>query len=213
VGDAFYIVVAGTVSVTQSSLTGSTTELVRLSAGASFGELALISKEPRKASVSAVDEVICLKMDVSNFNSLLGNIEQIRNEDAAIAILQKVSMLSSLSQKQRTIIARNLTKRAYSSGSKVFKQGDSGEEFFMIASGEVSVEVNHVEVARLKAGDYFGETALLSQERRNATITAQGGVAVNAFGTEEISDETVCLCLSRENVCCTSRYFLHSFFF
>ena len=182
-------------------MTSSTVELVRLSAGGSFGELALLSNEPRKASVTAVDAVICLKLDVTNFNSLLGNIEQIRNEDAAMAILKRVDILSSLSEKQLLKVARSLKKEVYPANTTLFSQGDIGNNFYLIASGEVSIHVNHVEVAKLQQGDYFGETSLLSDEKRNATATAIGGGSANTLETSSgSSDDTVCLLISRDDV-------------
>lgn len=200
-GDAFYVIESGTVSVTQSSLTSSAVELVRLSTGAGFGELALISNEPRKASVGAVDNVVCFKLDVANFNSLLGNIEQIRQEDAGMEMLKKVEILQSLTEKQMQVIARSLTKRVYSSGTTLFSQGDVGEDFYMIASGEVAIHVNHVEVAKLSPGNYFGETSLLSSEKRNATAVAAGGGSADLLGgNNEEANQTVCLQLSRDDV-------------
>lgn len=200
-GDAFYVIESGTVSVTQSSLTSSAVELVRLSTGSGFGELALISNEPRKASVGAVDAVVCLKLDVTTFNSLLGNIEQIRLEDAAIAILKKVDILKSLTEKQLAMIARSSQKSIFSSSEIIFSQGDIGDNFYMIASGEVAIQVNHVEVAKLKAGDYFGETSLMSSDKRNATVIASGGGSDDALShsVDDSSDVTVCLHISRDD--------------
>lgn len=187
--------------MTQSSLTSSAVELVRLSSGAGFGELALISNEPRKASVSAVDAVVCLRLDVATFNSLLGNIEQIRNEDAAMAILKKVELLKSLTDKQLAVIARGVHKQVFPVSSTIFSQGDVGENFYMIASGEVVIQVNHVEVAKLKSGDYFGETSLMSSEKRNATAIAAGGGSADSLNpTSSADDETVCLLISRDDV-------------
>jgi len=42
---------------------------------------------------------------------------------------------------------------------------------FIVISGEGFVEKDDVEVARCKKGDYFGERALLKNERRAATVT------------------------------------------
>lgn len=197
-GDAFYVIESGTVSVTQSSLTSSAVELVRLSTGSGFGELALISNEPRKASVGAVDNVVCLRLDVATFNSLLGNIEQIRREDAAMDILKKVDILSSLTDKQLSVIARSTQKQVYSASEIIFSQGDIGENFYMIASGEVAIQVNHVEVAKLQPGSYFGETSLINSEKRNATAISLGGGSSDTFASgSDSADETVCLTISR----------------
>ena len=51
------------------------------------------------------------------------------------------------------------------------QKGDQADSMFLIASGLVDVlsDANNV---RLSEGDYFGEMALLLQERRNATVIA-----------------------------------------
>ena len=62
----------------------------------------------------------------------------------------------------------------YEPGEVVFQQGDLGDSLYIILQGEaeVIVEANGQEnvVARLKAGEYFGEMALLRDRERNATI-------------------------------------------
>ena len=60
-----------------------------------------------------------------------------------------------------------------------------GDTFYIIAEGQVTIHVNHVQVGSLESGSYFGELALLSNERRSATVIAA-------------SVETHCLVLGRE---------------
>lgn len=61
-------------------------------------------------------------------------------------------------------------------GEQVVQQGDSGNSLFIIAEGVVSVRVKfdnktaEVEVARMGAGNFFGEMALLTGELRTASI-------------------------------------------
>jgi CRP-like cAMP-binding protein len=59
----------------------------------------------------------------------------------------------------------------------IARQGDSGDEMYIIVSGEVCVinERGH-EMARRKPGDYVGEMAIISQQPRMATLVAAGEV-------------------------------------
>jgi len=69
-GDSMYIVVSGGVAVT-SDMGWGQRELERMSAGAVFGEMALISDEARSATVKALERTECLQLDRKGFHSLL----------------------------------------------------------------------------------------------------------------------------------------------
>lgn len=57
-------------------------------------------------------------------------------------------------------------------GEHLTDESDFGYSFFVVLEGQVVVKVNGSEVARLNDGDFFGETALVTGDRRNATVIA-----------------------------------------
>eukprot|EP00743_Colponemidia_sp_Colp-15_P008225 GILK01008923.1.p1 GENE.GILK01008923.1~~GILK01008923.1.p1 ORF type:complete len:587 (+),score=107.11 GILK01008923.1:165-1763(+) len=81
--------------------------------------------------------------------------------------------------KVRMQVARMLELDTMDSDQVVFSKGDEGDAFFFILTGRVSVNVPHeqtdelITVTELKAGDSFGELALVRNDRRTATIITQ----------------------------------------
>jgi CPA2 family monovalent cation:H+ antiporter-2 len=61
--------------------------------------------------------------------------------------------------------------KAAAPGEKVIRRGDRGDGMYFISSGAVEVKVNDRTI-RLEAGDFFGEMALLTGERRTADVIA-----------------------------------------
>jgi CRP-like cAMP-binding protein len=53
-------------------------------------------------------------------------------------------------------------------------EGESGQDMYVIANGEVAVERGGETIAKLQTGDYFGELALLDRGPRSATVRAAG---------------------------------------
>ena len=193
-GDFLYMIQSGSVVITKDSVRGST-ELARLKAGQSFGELALLSNAPRAATITALEPLAVYTIDKATFNSVLGDLADAEMESMGIEILRKVKLLQGLNDKQLAIIAKHLTKMEYDDGEIIIQQGDEGDTFYMIADGAVNVTVNHAQVAKLSVGAYFGELALMNDDRRNATISALGTVTCLTLGREEVSTRLFFPCL------------------
>lgn len=70
----------------------------------------------------------------------------------------------------------------YNNGDIIIKQGDPGDCMFVIQSGKVDVfkesEGQKIYLATRNEGDFFGEMALFSREKRSATIIANGPVKI-----------------------------------
>ena len=89
--------------------------------------------------------------------------------------LRQVPLFSGLSQRQLKQLARGFKEREFQPGTSMVRQGEmSGVGFFVITGGEASVSVDGMEVAKLGPGDHFGELALISEQVRSATVTAEG---------------------------------------
>lgn len=104
-------------------------------------------------------------------------------------LLHSVPVLAKLSTEERAQLSGLLKQEKFKKGAVLFKQGDEGDKFFIIRDGEVKVTVNGEDVATLKAGDYFGEAALLVPgTKRNATITATSATSCYVLGGEDFSE-------------------------
>jgi len=97
-------------------------------------------------------------------NSRMFNADQLRNGPLAHL---PMSNISALLQRFEAVVVW--------AGDVIIREGDDGDYYYLIDSGRAEVvrHVGGVEVllAELKAGDVFGEEALISGTKRNATIT------------------------------------------
>jgi putative ABC transport system ATP-binding protein len=96
--------------------------------------------------------------------------------------LRPIDLFKTLTPRQLTDVAEEMTKRHYAAGEIIIREGDPGEEFMLISEGEVEVIRAEHEVARLRPGDFFGEVALISGEPRNATVVAVTAVDTYVLG-------------------------------
>jgi cAMP-dependent protein kinase regulator len=73
------------------------------------------------------------------------------------SFLSEVPILASLQPQERAKIADVLESRTFQEGEDVIREGDAGEEFFLIESGTAAaVKGNETVVKQYTKGDYFG---------------------------------------------------------
>ena len=94
------------------------------------------------------------------------------DRSAYVVYLSRVPMFSRCSEQQLEHLASSSEERDVATGDTVVREGDAGEEFFVIADGAAKVTRGGRDVAELGPGDYFGELALLDPSPRDATVTA-----------------------------------------
>ena len=104
--------------------------------------------------------------------------------DHEIAMLQRVTMLNVLPLPGLERLARGLEPVAVPAGHLVFSQGEIGDRYFVIESGEAEVIGDGRIVTRLGPGDGFGEIALLRRIRRTATVRAGSELRLHALRSD-----------------------------
>jgi CRP-like cAMP-binding protein len=96
--------------------------------------------------------------------------------------LRSVDLFRPLSDDELRAAAERFRSLHYGSGEKIIEEGAPGDSFFLIDSGEVQVSRKMGgfarELARLMEGQFFGEMALLTGEKRAATVVAASDVDV-----------------------------------
>ena len=91
--------------------------------------------------------------------------------------LSSIPMFRSCTSEQLDRLAE-LGTAVNATHTDVVREGDRGDDFFVITSGKGRVTRGGREVAELGPGDYFGELSLFDPAPRNATVTAVGSMSL-----------------------------------
>jgi CRP-like cAMP-binding protein len=192
-GATFYVVEDG---VCDAFIKGTSKAVASPGPGSGFGELALMYNTPRAATIVARTPVILWKIERSEYRLVLASHAKQRSDEYK-ALLAEVELINSegtkkrplkhcITDQQMTKLADAMDEDVVPAGQNVIVQGDEGHTFFVIADGDVDVYVDNSKVNTLGRGRYFGEVALIRDDKRNATITAgRTGAKVLAVDRED----------------------------
>jgi CRP-like cAMP-binding protein len=97
----------------------------------------------------------------------------------AIDVLRRAPMLRALPAVTIEHLARHVEQVSIEPGAAVCVQGEHGDRFYVIESGEAEVLQDGVLLRTLSAGDFFGEIALIRDAPRTATVLAR--TTINAW--------------------------------
>jgi putative iron-dependent peroxidase len=93
---------------------------------------------------------------------------------ANLELLRGVPLFSRLQPEEIGRLAELASEIDVADGEVLTRQGESGHEFFVVLTGEVVIERDGRQLARLGPGNFLGEIALIDGRPRTATATADG---------------------------------------
>ncbi len=105
--------------------------------------------------------------------------------EARLALLRSMPIFAPLPAPSLERVASRLIPTEAPSGTEIVRQGDPGDRFYVIESGEVTVSKNGHQVATLRGGDFFGEIALLREIPRTATVAARKDTMLYALERDD----------------------------
>jgi voltage-gated potassium channel len=123
------------------------------------------------AAITVMLGIFCFALPVAIIGR--GFYEEIRRRDFVVtfALVAHVPLFARLDAASISDLVGILRARTVHAGTVIVRKGEPGDAMYLVASGMVEVDASNGK-ARLEEGDFFGEMALLTGERRTATVTA-----------------------------------------
>jgi CRP-like cAMP-binding protein len=93
--------------------------------------------------------------------------------DERVEMLRKVWLFSECTDSELEHIAALAERRSVEADAEIIRQGDPGDEFFIVIEGQAVATVDGDPLEVLSPGSFFGEISLLDAGERLATVTAK----------------------------------------
>ncbi len=103
-----------------------------------------------------------------------------------IETLMKINLFKALSYKETTQLLEVIHIHNCEGNEELIRQGDQGEDMFVILKGEVDVIIDSQLVTQLKPGNYFGEMSLIDKSPRSASIRSKSPCKLMQLHRDEL---------------------------
>jgi cAMP-dependent protein kinase regulator len=134
-----------------------------------------LEARPRSASVRAEDVSQLFVVDKALFDRFLADRLDLAHRPRTASVMAEISYLppfGHLDPVQLALVAQAGSWQSVAPGTEVVRQGEGGEDFYAVASGQLKVVKDGEAVKTLGVGDHFGEVALLFAAPQAATVRA-----------------------------------------
>jgi CRP-like cAMP-binding protein len=181
VGDSLFLLASGELRVFVNTPDGPK-DVAHLFENTLFGEMALITDQPRTASVAVVGQADVIQVSKTALLHVIAGVPSVREaldrfsrERLIKNILQTSPLFAPFTKSQQGELLRRFEGHEIESGVDIIREGERGQGLFLVLSGEVDVLTHGTgaePVARLHAGDVFGEMSLVTEHPISATVRA-----------------------------------------
>lgn len=156
-----------------------------LSPGDSFGEIALVERVTRTATIRALTPVKTLVLQRQAFDKLFpeGSEQRARLTSMIrqVKLVLESQALSHLAPRQIRELLRFCQPRTFAAGEFLIKENTVGDAAFLVESGEVQVVKESYELASLGRGELVGAISLIKDIKRTASVRARTDVTCLAI--------------------------------
>jgi CRP-like cAMP-binding protein len=182
-GDSLFLVASGQLRVFVDTPQGPR-DVARLFENTLFGEMALITGQPRSASVAVVGEADVIEVRKSALLQIMLSVPSVRDaldrfsrERLIKNLLQTSPLFAPFTKSQQGELLRHFEGHEMEAGVDIISEGEPGKGLFLVLAGEVDVITgaagpSPAKLARLRAGDMFGEMSLVTDQPTTATVRA-----------------------------------------
>eukprot|EP00535_Pseudo-nitzschia_heimii_P000106 CAMPEP_0197183386 /NCGR_PEP_ID=MMETSP1423-20130617/7790_1 /TAXON_ID=476441 /ORGANISM="Pseudo-nitzschia heimii, Strain UNC1101" /LENGTH=799 /DNA_ID=CAMNT_0042633963 /DNA_START=112 /DNA_END=2511 /DNA_ORIENTATION=- len=163
-GDVFYIVKSGQVRVHDIGLGDASFDDETHKAGYWFGERALMTGNPRAATVTAMTKVDVFACGRDTFETTIGPLETVLGQASRKRFIKSVPIFSKslLSDVEFDSLSSMLKVRKYEKGQKLAEAGKVGDNpsLWIVKEGKLMITEKDGKIFFLGSGDYFGDKAV-----------------------------------------------------
>ncbi|HIG66130.1 MAG TPA: cyclic nucleotide-binding domain-containing protein [Methyloprofundus sp.] len=196
--DAFFYLIEGTVSLEANEFL-----LDAIKAGTDVAKFSLAHQFPRKVSARALDNVRFISLGLNVFDKTdidyneMKNAYLVENDDSEadasidwLAALLQSPVFQRLPAVNLQKVLMSLEEVKFAKGEIILRQEDEGDYCYLIKKGSCSLSrkassrAKEIKYLELSAGDIFGEHAILADERRSMTVTADTDMLASRIDAE-----------------------------
>jgi len=182
-GDSFFILADGDVRVSRT-VDNRSVNMAQLHSGAVFGEMALISKAPRTATVTADNDCELLELkraaledQAKGLSSVTAALKEFTHARFLANLTGTSAVFKPFPPSIRAEIIKKFQDFPVDPGDELIAEGEEGQGLFLILKGAIEVTKKNEAgekktLARLNEADVFGEISLIQETPTTATCTA-----------------------------------------
>jgi MFS family permease len=119
------------------------------------------------------------------FRGRLSQLDEVPVPERELGLLHGIDLFAPLPAPTLESLARALIPVRLKAGEELFRQGDIGDRYYIVADGVVEILVDGQVVRETGPGGYFGEIALLRDIPRTATVRAKNDVELLALDRDD----------------------------